>query len=390
MTNSIHADATNTVRVSSRRFETSPFFECYLTSNTILGVYAGRYYAVFDGEDPVETYWALRQRAALYDVPERPVQIEGPDVVPFLERILARRISNLQTGRGRYAIACTPQGGVFIDGVLFKLSQDRFWFVQPEGALEAWLIAHSEGFDVTISDPHSRVLQIQGPKSLAVMSAASGGRINETMGYFHACFADIGGQEVFVSRTGWTGELGFEVYTQGERTDCPRLWRHIVEAGKPHGMVFSSLRSMEIRRIEAAILDNGTDMDRSMTPYQAGLGAFIDLDKDDFVGRLALLSADRRTLLYGLKCDVGTPDMGAEVLDVSQVVGRVTAGAWSPYLNTGIGYVRFNAPGDWSGRILTLKSGSGAAVPCSIVDLPFYDKDKRIPRGLDKSIPSQL
>ena len=243
---------------------------------------------------------------------------------------------------------------------------------------------------MTISDPHSRVLQIQGPKSLAVMSTASGGRINETMGYFHACFADIGGQEVFVSRTGWTGELGFEVYTQGERTDCPRLWRHIVEAGKPHGMVFSSLRSMEIRRIEAAILDNGTDMDRSMTPYQAGLGAFIDLDKDDFVGRLALLSADRRTLLYGLKCDVGTPDMGAEVLDVSQVVGRVTAGAWSPYLNTGIGYVRFNAPGDWSGRILTLKSGSGAAVPCSIVDLPFYDKDKRIPRGLDKSIPSQL
>jgi glycine cleavage system aminomethyltransferase T len=387
MSNSIHADVTNTVRVSARRFETSPFFECYVNSETVLGVYAGRYYSVFNGEDPIETYWALRRKAALYDVPERPVQIEGRDVVPFLERILSRRVSDLREGRGRYAIACTPKGRVFIDGVLFKLSSNQYWYVQPEGALEAWLVAHSEGFDVTISDPHARVLQIQGPNSLAVMSAASRGRIDERMGYFHAGFFNLGGQEVYVSRTGWTGELGFEVYTQGAKTDCPRLWRHLFEAGSPHGMVFSSLRSMEIRRIEAAILDNGTDMDMSMTPFQAGLAAFVDLDKEDFVGRAALQAADRRTLLYGLKCEARSPDMNGEVLDGSRTVGRITAGAWSPYLGTGIGYVRFSEPGDWVGRSLSLKGAQGAAHSCAIVDLPFYDKEKRIPRGLDKSIP---
>ncbi len=211
MSTSIHADARKTVRVSSRRFEASPFFDCYVNADTVMGVYAGRYYAVLNGEDPASTYWALRRQAVLYDVPERPVQIEGPDVVPFMERIFARRVCDLKEGRGRYAIACTPKGGVFIDGVLFNLSKNRYWYVQPDGALEAWLLAHGEKFDVTVSDPHSRVLQIQGPASRAIMSAASGGTIDEGMGYFHSGFFDLGGQELYVSRTGWTGELGFEI-----------------------------------------------------------------------------------------------------------------------------------------------------------------------------------
>ena len=87
-----------------------------------------------------------------------------------------------------YAIACTPDGGIFMDGILFKLSEDRFWYVQPDGALEAWLIAHSEGYDVTVSDSKSRVLQIQGPNAPAIMHTASKGAINERMGYFHAGF----------------------------------------------------------------------------------------------------------------------------------------------------------------------------------------------------------
>ena len=125
-----------------------------------------------------------RRKAAMYDVPERPVEIGGPDAVRFMERIFARRVGTLKEGRGRYAIACAPNGGVFMDGILFKLSEDRFWYVQPDGALETWLIAHSEGFDVTISDPKSRVIQIQGPKSLEIMHAASNGAIDEKMGYF--------------------------------------------------------------------------------------------------------------------------------------------------------------------------------------------------------------
>jgi aminomethyltransferase len=128
-------------------------------------------------------------------------------------------------------------------------------------------------------------------------------------------------------------------------------------------------------------------MDMTMTPFQAGLGAFVDLDQGEFIGRAPLLAADRRTLLYGLTCDAGTPDMKAVVLEDARIVGHTTAGAWSPYLNTGIGYVRFTEPGAWAGRSLTLQYRDGKSAPCRIVDLPFYDKEKRIPRGLDPSIP---
>lgn len=386
MSSSVHANASNTVRINSKRFEPSPYGEFYANSETVWNVYAGRLYCVFNGADSIETYWTLRRKTVLYDVPERPVQIEGPDVFPLLERIFARRISNLDMGRGRYTIACTPQGGVFMDGVLFRMAEDRFWYVQPDGALEPWLVAHSEGFDVRISDPKSRVLQVQGPTSFEVMRDASGGTIDEKMKYFHSGVFELGGQELYVSRTGWTGELGFEIYSQGDGTDYRALWNHLMAAGEPHGMVFDGLQSMEMRRMEAAILDNLTDFDLSMTPFEAGLGAFIDLDKEGFVGRDALLDADRRTLMYGIKCQV-IPEMHLEVFDSDTVVGRMTGGAWSPFLECGIGYVRFNKPNDWAGRTLALRTSKGEFHDCEIVDLPFYDPEKRIPRGLDQFPP---
>lgn len=386
MSSSIHSDATNTVRISARRFEQSPYFDCYVNPETVLGVAAGRYYEASNGEDPVETYWNLRRKAVLYDVPEKPWQIEGPDAVPFLERIFARRIGNLREGRGRYAIACTPDGGTFMDGILFKMEENRFWYVQPDGALEAWLIAHSDGFEIKISDPESRVLQIQGPNSMKIMADATAGAIDESMKYFDSGFYDIGGQELYVSRTGWTGELGYEVYSAGAQTDHKRLWNHVMEAGLPHGMAYGSMASMGMRRIEAGILDNISDFDVSMTPFQAGLGAFIELDKEGFIGREALLEVDKRSLLLGLKCETATPGHRDEILEASVAVGHVKAADWSPALNCGIGYVRFNEPRDWTGRTLALKTGRGT-VPCEIVKLPFYDTEKRIPRGIDKSIP---
>ncbi|MEM7428892.1 MAG: aminomethyl transferase family protein, partial [Pseudomonadota bacterium] len=163
------------VSISARRFEESPYLECYDHEGIIRGVYAGRFFPMFFGDEPQEKYWVLRQKAALYDVPERPVEVSGPDALQLLEKVFARRISTLKVGRGRYAIACTPQGGVFMDGILFRLGEERFWYVQPDGAFETWLIAHSDGLDITVSDPKSRVLQIQGPTSPAVMRDASNG-----------------------------------------------------------------------------------------------------------------------------------------------------------------------------------------------------------------------
>lgn len=189
------SDLDNTIQVSARRFEESPFIERTDHPEMVRGVYADRYFPIYLGEDPIQKYWTLRRKALIYDVPEKPVEISGPDAVAFLEKVLSRKVAPLQEGRGLYAIACTPQGGIFMDGVLFKLGENRYWYVQADGAFETWLLAHSGGFDITISDPRSRVIQIQGPASIDIMKAASNGKVNDELRYFRSGFFTIGDQE---------------------------------------------------------------------------------------------------------------------------------------------------------------------------------------------------
>ena len=380
-------DLLNTVAISARRFEESPFIDRHDTSKMVRGVYAGRFFAVYAGEDYLQKYWLVRRKALIFDVPEKPMEIAGPDAVPFLEKVLTRRVSTMNEGRGYYALACTPQGGIFMDGVVFKLGEDRFWFVQADGPFEEWLLALSSGFDVTISDPSSRVLQIQGPASIAIMNAASGGTIDDTMRYFRSGYFDLGGQNLYVSRTGFTNELGFEIYSDGANTDHLALWDHLMAAGEPHGMEFSSTRALTIRRIEGGILGNRTDMDTSMTPFEAGLGTLVDFEKGDFVGRDALVNADRQTLLLGLTCSGTTPSFGSQIIDNGAVVGHITAGVPSPTLGLGVGYARFAGPGDWVGREMELRLPDGSTHVSNIVDLPFFDKERKIVRGIDRTIP---
>ena len=377
----------NVVLTSIKRFEQSPYLHCYDKPGVISGVYAGRFFPLYYGDDPAEKYWVLRRKAALYDVPEKPMEISGPDVLPFLERIFSRKVSMLQEGRGLYAIACTPKGGVFMDGILFKMGKDRYWYIQPDGDLETWLIAHSGEYEVQVSNPKSRVLQIQGPASMKILNAATDGKIDESLKYFQSGRFEFNGQELYVSRTGFTGELGYEIYSFGDQTDHESLWHHLVKCGEPFGMEFSGPGSMETRRIEAGILDNKTDMDMSMTPFQAGLGRFVDMEKENFIGRSALINADRSVLLYGITCEKWKPLMYEPILDLDKQVGYVTAGAWSPYLDKGVGYVRFSNPGSWAGKSLTIHTSNNDYFDCEVCELPFYDKDKRIPRGFDSEIP---
>jgi aminomethyltransferase len=393
MTSSIHSDIKNTVRISARRYDQSPFYDCYANEETVLGVVAERFYGVFNGEDAVETYWNLRRKVVLYDVPEKPWQIEGPDAMAFMEKIFARNISTLKEGRGLYAIACAHDGGTFMDGILFRMAEDVFWYVQPDGHFLPWVMALSEGFDVKISDPLGRVLQIQGPNSLKVMSALTDGVIDESLKYFQSGYYDIKGQRLYVSRTGWTGELGYEIYSVGTdtsidtKTDHHKLFSDVMEAGKEHGIVYGSMASMEIRRIEAGILDNVTDFDHTMTPFAAGLGPFIHTDKEGYVGRAALQAADTRVRLLGLVCKTAVPGYRGEVSEDGTRVGHVTASTWSPTLDCGVAYVRFDEPSDWIGKTLTVVTEDGTTADCEVVTLPFYDKEKKIPRGLDKTIP---
>ena len=145
------SDLESNVSISARRFEESPFIERTDCPAMIRGVYAGRYFPISLGEDHIEKYWCLRQKALIFDTPEKPIEISGPDAVAFLDHVLARNVASMTEGRGYYAIACTPQGGVFMDGVMFRLEENRFWYVQADGPFESWLMAHSGGYDVTIS-----------------------------------------------------------------------------------------------------------------------------------------------------------------------------------------------------------------------------------------------
>ena len=383
------SDLKKTIKISARRFEESPYIDRTNCPEMVRGVYAGRYFAMSLGEDPIQKYWLLRQKAAIFDVPEKPIEISGPDSIPFLEKVMTRKVASIKEGRGYYSLACTHQGGIFMDGVIFKFNENKFWYVQADGPFEDWLLAHSGGFDVKISDPKSRVLQIQGPASIDIMKAASNGKIDENMPYYRSGFFDLGGQQLYISRSGFTNELGFEIYSDGFTTDHLALWDHLMDCGKPFGMELSATRAMTIRRIEAGIFGNLTDIDTTINPFEAGLGFCVNMDKGDFIGREALVNKDKRTCLLGLTCKTETPISGSKVIDGDKIVGHITAGVHSPTLNTGIGYVRFYEPNDWPGKNLDLKLPNGNLHKAKIVNLPFFDKEKHIVKGIDRTIPSR-
>jgi aminomethyltransferase len=383
------SDLENTVGISARRFEESPFIERTQHPDMVRGVYAGRYFAISLNEDYIEKYWCLRQKALIFDTPEKPVEISGPDAESFLEYVLARKVSKMSEERGYYAIACTPKGGVFMDGVVFRFEKNRFWYVQADGPFEDWLVAHSGGFDVTISDPQIRVLQIQGPASLEIMKKASDGAIDENLKYFRSGYFKIGGQNLYVSRTGFTSELGYEIYCGAADTDHLALWDHLMDCGASYGMEFSSTRAMTIRRIEGGILGNLTDITPDMTPFEAGLAPFVDMEKSDFIGRDALVGKDTRSCLFGFTCHSEIPAAGSVIMDGEAEVGRITAGVPSPTLGLGVGYVVFHKPGNWVGRTLTMRLPNESMHDGTIVDVPFFDREKAIVRGLNQNIPER-
>ena len=383
-----YVESFDTVEVTSFRLGQSPFADRYVTDETVFGVYCDRLFPLklTDNEDPVPLYWRLRRDVLLYDVPEKPLEINGPDAAKLLERVLACRVETLPVGRCRYGIACREDGTVLMDGVVMRLSEGRFWYVKANGEFESWLAANAIGLDVEVSDPDSRVLQIQGPKSLDVLDAAIGGGLSTDFRYFHAGFYEVCGQTLWVSRTGWTGEVGIEIYCNSGPwpTDHDALWDGLFACGEPFGMEFSSGWSMGIRRVESGILDNGTDIEPDLTPYGAGLGHFVRLQKQAFIGRSALEKADRSQLLFGLVCPTATPQAGMTVHFDGGPVGHLTVGTWSPTLDTGVGYGRFDQPlpgDDWYGKTVFLQDQYGVSHEATVDNLPFFDKDKRLPRA---------
>lgn len=352
-------------------------------------VYNRRHMACcFDDHSTEDGYWLLRQKAAVLNTGELPLQFEGPDAEKLLDKLFTKDMTKAKVGRCAYGLACYEDGGLLVDGIVLRLEDQKFWYAQADGDFYSWARAHATGMDVIISDPNVFVSQVQGPNALKILEAASDTGMPEPFGYFAVARVVFGGQEVVITRTGYTNELGWEFYTEPHH-DADALWQHLKPAGEAFGMEIFGLDAMNIRRIEAGILNAGSDFNETTTPYDVNLGRFVDEDKGDFIGKAALAKAPRESRLHGIKCKTGEPLIAAQVVVDGEYAGHVTAGATSPFLNFGIGYALMDSSKHQPGSPIMVGCRDGSMQAGELVEIPFYDRLAEIPRGKKVDIPQK-
>lgn len=351
------------------------------------GIYNGRLRSIsYAKGDTNEIYWRLRRQVMLSHTGELPTEIRGPQAVAMLDRVFTRDVAKVRVGRCSYQIACYPDGGVMMDGVLIRLAEDRFWYVQSDGEFYGWLRAQAEGFDVEVFHPDVWVSQVQGPRSMDVLAAVADEGMPEPFKYFDAEWIHIDGQPVLVTRTGFTSELGWEFYLTPD-VDIQSIGQRIWDAGRPYDMDTTPAEVTNARRIEGGLLFAGSDFDETVTPFEAGFEGLIDWDTGDFVGRAALMDADRRCRTWGLTCADATPRHGRSLLLDSTEIGRVTSSAWSPTLQCGVAIVRLDDPDFGPGVELDVVGTDGSTHRATVCELPMYDKAGDIPRGRATDTP---
>jgi glycine cleavage system aminomethyltransferase T len=340
-------------------------------------------------DDPVTEYEALRNDVTLWDVAvERCVEIRGRDAFELTNLITCRDLTKVDVMQARYVLLTTAWGGIVNDPVLLRLADDRFWLALADSDALLFVagVAAGRGFDVEIEEADVAPLQVQGPRSKDVIRDLLGNEVAE-MRYYRCAEGAIDGIPVVLSRTGWTGEVGYEIYGR-DSARGDELFETVYAAGAPYGM--RVIAPSEARRIEAGIFNYGSDMRVSDTPLHiSGLEKYVEWDQPhDFLGRDALArlaeeGVDRK--LVGI--DIGGEPMTDEgaLSDFWPVhepggppIGRVTAGAWSPRLERNIGYAWVPATYADEGTALEIASSAGVR-SAAVARLPFVDVDKRIP-----------
>ncbi len=342
-------------------------------------------------DDPVTEYWALLTHVTMWDVAvERCVEISGSDALEFTNLLTCRDLTTCAVGQCKYVLLTEARGGIVNDPVLLRVEEDHFWLAlaDSDALLFAKGVAALAKMDVDIVEADVSPMQIQGPRSKDVVRDLFGPGIAD-LRYYWCAEAELNGIPVVVSRTGWTGELGYEIYLR-DSSRGDELWRLVEEAGAPFGI--RVIAPSEARRIEAGIFNYGSDMCTEDTPFHiTGLEHLVELEQDrDFIGRDALRriadeGVDRK--LVGI--DIGGAPMADEgaLNDLWPVhepgggpIGRVTAGAWSPRLERNIGYAWVPVSHIEIGTRLELRIGD-AARAATVAALPFVDPNKEIPKS---------
>jgi aminomethyltransferase len=333
-----------------------------------------------------EEYWQLKNHVAVWDVSvERNVEITGPDALAFTNLLTPRDLTECDVWQCKYVVITDEKGGIINDPVLARIGENHFWLAAADSDLLLWAkgVAVHAGMDVDIREPDVSPMQIQGPKSKDVVQKLFGERAL-TMKYYECMAADLDGIPVVITRTGWTGEIGYELYLQDSRLG-KTLWNRVMEAGEEFNIAPTAPN--DIRRIEAGILNYGSDMTLANNPYEVGLGWLVDLEQEaDFIGKEALrkIKAEGvRQKLVGVEIQgEPLPAWPEEYWPVHQngsEIGHITAAVYSPGLEKNIGYALLPIEHSRLGTALTISAPWGEA-DAAVVRKPFVDPKKDIPK----------
>ncbi|MDO5492365.1 MAG: glycine cleavage T C-terminal barrel domain-containing protein [Nesterenkonia sp.] len=375
------------------RIRKSPFF-CASRQHGVAmySVYNRTYHARHYG-DPIAEYWALLNGVTLWDVGvERQIEITGPDAFDFTNLLVTRDLTKCRVGQCKYVFLTDDDGGILNDPVLLRLGDDHFWLSLADSDILLWArgVARNSGFDVQIREADVGPVQVQGPLSVSVMRDLFGESILDVP-YYELHEYEIDGMPVVVSRTGYTAEIGYEIYVYDASVNGVRVWERIWEAGRPYGMTV--IGPCHIRRIEGGFLAHGADITFDTNPYEVGMGYdwMVDLDQEaDFIGKQALARIREegpRRRLAGV--EIGGARLGSyndgSMIDAfavrrgGRLVGHVPSACWSPRLERNIGYAMVPSELAELGTDLQIETGE-ETVDAVVVPKPFVDPTKDQPK----------
>ena len=365
----------------------SPFFDATVRWGAKAFSVYNHMYIPRDFGDPEENYWNLVNDAILCDVAvERQVQIKGPDASKFVQMMSPRDLSSMQIGQCKYVMLTNQDGGILNDPVLLRVADDCYWFSLADSDILLWAqgIATSGDFDIEICEPDVSPLQLQGPKSRDIMVKIFGKKIHDLKYYWFEKF-QLGEIELLISRTGWSSELGYEIFllnaTQGDK-----LYEEIMLIGEEMGL--RPGHTSTIRRIEGGMLSYHADMDINTNPFELGLDRLIDLDEEfDFIGKEALIKihnngVERRQVGLTIEDEPlnGPNTRFWNVMDDNQVIGRVTSAVYSPRIKENIALAMLKIEYTSIGTEVKIDLGAKKVVAC-VTEKPFYDPKKSITKA---------
>ena len=337
-----------------------------------------------DFGNPEQNFWNLINEAILCDVAvERQVEITGPDAYKFVQLLTPRDLSKLAVGQCKYVLITNHEGGILNDPVLLRLAENHFWLSLGDSDILLWAqgVAVNSGLNVKIIEPDASPLQLQGPNSGKIMQKLFGESIIE-LKYYWFKELELDGIPLIVSRTGWSSELGYELFLRdGSKGDL--LWEKIMEAGKNLGLKPGHTSS--IRRIEGAMLSYHADADINTNPYEVGLDRLVSLDSDiNFIGKDALKKikengVKRKQVGLIIDCDPlkGPNTTFWKIKKNNKIVGKVTSAVYSPRLKKNIALAMISIEESEIGNNLDIEV-MNKTVKSTIVEKPFYDPKKKI------------